>query len=103
MLGSIVDREVRRWGQTVTLQRGLLSIDLKALVRTGESAAELTGGVTATGVRVILSALELTRAGWPGAPAKLDKIVIDGRVRNVDVVVPRRIGEDAIGYVLHVH
>lgn len=41
--------------------------------------------------RITISPNSLTRAGWPGLPARDDRVLIDGQPSNVETVSPIRI------------
>lgn len=68
------------------------------------SETELVGGIVQTDSRVIMSPSQITAAQWPGGeltsssvpdptlPRRNDKLIVDGRVRNVEFVNPADIG-----------
>ncbi len=87
--------------QTSTSPVTYVDVAVRAVV-TGYQPEELAGGIAQTDSRVILSPLEIEAAAWPGPPRKGDKAVIQGRVRNVEAVHVRRIGEQAVRIELRV-
>lgn len=84
-------------GQGTNVQN--IDVPLKALVRSYQPV-ELIGGIAQTDSKVIMSPTEIARAQWPGGevqsgtvadptlPRRNDKLIVDGRVRNVEVVNP---------------
>ncbi len=102
---AALDRALARAGETVILRRTTgttpqvsFDVECKAMVR-GYRPEELVGGITQTDSLVILSPTSIERAQWPGAqspsafgdvrvPKKGDKVVIQGRTRNVEAVGP---------------
>lgn len=68
------------------------------------SEVELVGGIAQTDSKVILSPSQIAEAQWPGGelprssvpdptlPRRNDKLIVDGRVRNVEFVNPADIG-----------
>lgn len=96
-----LDARLASVGQTVTLQRRVpngspVEVACKAFVR-GYRPEELVGGISQQDSFVILSQTEITAAGWPGAgptttldprvPLKNDRVVINGRSRNIEAAV----------------
>jgi hypothetical protein len=98
---AMLDRQLAAHGQTVTLRRPgtpAVSADLPAFVR-GYKPQELVGAITQGDSEVTLSPTHIAESGWPGAlaqvdgtdaavPRKGDKVVIQGRLRNVEAAVP---------------
>lgn len=115
--GAIADLDaaLAETGQTITLRRLTLgpngvqipfSVDCAAAVR-GYAPNELVNGITQQDSKVILSPTEITRAGWPGpamvpttldrrVPLKNDKVIIDGRVRNVEAAIGVSVGSELV-------
>lgn len=109
MSGEIeaLDAALERAGADIILRRvvgtapNTISIDVtvRAAVRSYQ-AAELVGDIKQTDSKVIISPTQIAQAQWPGGelpsatvvdpslPRKLDKMVIDGRVRTIEVVDP---------------
>lgn len=106
--GQDLDAMLRSDGQQVTLRRVVgttnqTSVDCQcwAFVR-GYKAEELAGAVIQGDSAVILSATDIIAAQWPGGqavtsppgatdprvPRKGDKIIIEGRTRNVEASDP---------------
>lgn len=100
-----LDDALREAGQTVTLRRlvGTTSqtpydIVLPAHVR-GYAPNEIVGGIRQGDSKVIVSPSPIAAAGWPGAgsatdgtdarmPRMGDKVITQGRTRNVEAAVP---------------
>jgi hypothetical protein len=116
-----LDAKLASVGVTITLQRltagpgGVqipFSVDCKAFVR-GYRPEELVGGISQQDSFVVLSPSEISARGWPGAatkpttldprvPVKNDKIVIDGRSRNIEAAVGISIGDTLVRIELQV-
>lgn len=91
---AALDRALSRAGETITLRRPLgtspityRDVQVRAHVR-GFNTEDLTGAITQVDSKVIMSPSEITAANWPGPPKKGDKVIIDGRTRNVEAVFP---------------
>lgn len=108
-----LDEMLREYGQDVILRRVVgttnqtnVDCPCRALVR-GYQAAELTGSVIQGDSHVILSATDIIRAQWPGGepvgnpprstdprvPRKGDKIIIGGRIRNIEAASPTYVND----------
>jgi hypothetical protein len=102
-----LDEDLARVGEDIVLRRvygmypRVANVDLpmRASVRDmGEK--ELVSGIAETDSQVIMSPTPISDAGWPGGelpsatvvdptlPRRGDKIITDGRVRNVEFVNP---------------
>lgn len=109
-----LDRKLRSRGQDVILRRitgttNQANVDCtcRALVR-GYRADELAGGIIQGDSLVILSATDIIAAQWPGGqavtsppgvndprvPRKGDKVIVEGRIRNVEAADPIYVAGD---------
>ena len=91
-------------GQTVTLKRGVATVDCAAFVRDLNSE-QLVDAVAQQEFKVIISPTQINEAVWPAAPdspapsvearipIKGDKITIAGRVRTVQSVLPKFVAD----------
>lgn len=103
-----LDRMLTRYGQDITLRRIVgttnpVNVDctVRAFVR-GYKPDELVGGVIQGDSHVIIAGADIDAAQWPGGepvqsppratdprvPRKGDKVIIEGRLRNVEVAAP---------------
>lgn len=119
---AALDGALARSGTDVTLRRVVgaapnlinIDVDLRAMVRAA-SAEEIASGIAMTDSIVIISPTEIANAQWPGGelpsatvvnpslPRPNDKIIIEGRVRNVlSPVKPIYIGEELVRIELRV-
>lgn len=91
------DVELRR--MTGTSQQVAFSATCRAHVR-GYKPEELVGAITQGDSMVILSPTDIERAQWPGGqepdgpgdrrvPRKGDKVMVQGRLRNVEAAAPK--------------
>lgn len=96
---AMLDRQIAEHGQTVAIERlvgtGPMAtrqgggVQIAAHVRTLRED-ELISGMTQDDLMVIVSPTGL--AGWQfGVPVKGDKVVIDGRPRNIELAQPIKI------------
>ena len=111
---SDLDAMLRSDGQQVTLRRVVgttnqTNVDCQcwAFVR-GYKAAELAGSIIQGDSAVILSATDIIAAQWPGGqavtsppgvtdprvPRKGDKVLIEGKARNVEAADPIYVAGD---------
>lgn len=108
-------RSLERTGQDVILRRLTtgqtnrvsVEVTVRAHVR-DYVATELVNGIAQGGSHVIIGMAEIERAQWPGGvpetiggrdqtlPRKGDEMVIDGRVRLVETVVPKHVGGEIV-------
>lgn len=96
-----LDRSLAAHGQDAILRRWSGSgsartpTDVAVRVRALDyKPEELVGGIMQGDTRVILSPTQIVAAGWPGPqdwPRIGDRLVIDGRERNVQAAPPFRI------------
>ncbi len=97
---AMLDRQLARHGEDIILQRlatdiatgaqfALNQVDpCRAMVRANEpqELSAMTG--EAPNTHVILSPTDLARAMFPGVPQKDDRLIIQGRNNNVEIVSP---------------
>lgn len=86
-------------------------VTVQAVVR-GYEPTELVGGIVQGDSRAILSPTSIIAAGWPGVPPAAgtdgrvpiigDKLVVAGRVRNIQAVVPFYMAGDLVRIELQV-
>lgn len=94
-----LDRQLRQHGEDVILQRLVLDgagaqfaanqVDpCRAFVRarTPQELQSFPGEPPNT--QVTLSPTDLAQAMWPGIPAKDDRLLIQGRANNIEIVSP---------------
>lgn len=113
---AALDRALARKGEVITLRRSsgstpstFFDVELKAIVR-GYTPQELIGGLSQTDSLVIISPNDLARAQWPGGqtpqtgmfvsdprlPRKNDRVIVQGRTRNVETVGPIFVGDEMV-------
>jgi hypothetical protein len=106
---SMLDRQIAEHGQTITLRRpGTPGVEaeLPAFVR-GYRPEELVGAIIQGDSEVTISPTDIASSGWPGAlaqtdgtdpmvPRKGDKVVLKGRVRNIEAAVPIYIADTPV-------
>lgn len=121
LLASL-DAHLAARGTDITLRRVTGSapstvnhdITVRAAVRS-YSPEELVGDIKQTDSQVIMSPTQILAAGWPGTgevpsatvadptlPRRLDRVVIAGRVRNIEVVDPIYVGNELVRLELRV-
>lgn len=104
---AMLDRQIAEHGQEITLRKvnaptdGTADIAVRAFVR-GFRPEELAGGVQQSDSKVILSPTVLDGTPFAAGVKRLDKILIDGRLRNVEGVNPVRINGMAVRHELWV-
>ena len=107
-----MERMLSRYGQDVILRRSVgtspqtnVDCTVRAFVR-GYKPDELVGGVIQGDSHVIIAGADIDAAQWPGGqplqnppratdprvPRKGDKVIIEGRLRNVEVADPVYMG-----------
>lgn len=96
---AMLDRQLAAHGETVTLRRPVanaaaIEVDVLAFVR-GYRPDELAGGIQQGDSEVVLSPTSLV-APWPDLPKRLDKVLIDGRLRNVEMANAVRIAGEVV-------
>lgn len=84
-----------------------IDVTVRAAVRSYQ-AAELVGDIKQTDSKVIISPTQIAQAQWPGGelpsssvadpslPRKGDRMVIAGRVRNIEVVDPFYVDDELV-------
>lgn len=100
-----------RFGRPMTLRRNTLGpnntqypLDVTVYGTTENyTPNELIGGAITQGdTKVTITGTEMTAAQWPAPPKTGDKIIIDGKPRNVGSVEPKYFGSEVLVYVLQV-
>lgn len=113
---AALDRALARKGEIIILRRNFgttpsttVDVELRAFVR-GYAPQELVGGISQTDSLIVTSPTEITRAQWPGGqtptsglfvsdprlPKKNDRVIVQGRLRNVETVGPIFIGDELV-------
>ena len=93
---AALDRQIAAHGQSVSLRKNGAAADgsadatVRAFVR-GYRPEELAGGVQQTDSQVVLSPSALAGTVFAAGAKRLDKILIDGRLRNIEGANPVRI------------
>lgn len=93
---AMLDRQIRAHGQPVTLRRMVTNgdpVDLQvgAFVR-GYKPEELVGGIAQGDTMVTLSPTSLAGSALEASPPRRnDKVLVDGRLRNVEMADPVRL------------
>lgn len=93
---AALDRQILRHGQAVSLRKNGAAADgsadttVRACVR-GYRPEELAGGVQQTDSQVVVSPTVLEGTAFSAGAKRLDKILIDGRLRNIEGANPVRI------------
>lgn len=117
MSGEIaaLDAHLAIAGSDIKLRRvvggapNLVNVDVtvRAAVRSYQPT-ELVNGISQTDSKVIISPTQIARAQWPGGelpsatvvdpslPRRNDKLVVAGRVRNVEAVDPFYIADELV-------
>ena len=122
-----LDKSLAEDGEWVELQRltGTQLIAVKCRCRAkvrNYDAKELIGGLTQDMSEVIISSTEIIRTGWPGpdvqvrnsagvvtvafdqkdrrVPRKNDKVVIQGKTRNIEVPKPTYVDDGLVRIML---
>lgn len=91
-----LDAEIAENGQEIWLRKngavadGSVDVQLRAFVR-GYKPEELAGGVQQTDSQVVLSPSVLVGTPFAAGVKRLDKILIDGRLRNIEGANPVRL------------
>lgn len=119
---AALDEALANDGQDVVLRRvagqgtASINIDVKcrAFVRPYRLREDaIVGGIMQAVLMVTLSPTEIAQAQWPGGglpgqpvdpsiPRRNDKVIIDGRLRNIEACVPFRVSGVAVRYDLQV-
>lgn len=112
-----LDEAVRDVGEDIIIRRAVgtgsaavyIDVTVRAVVR-AFAAAELVGTLKQTDSLVIISPTQIAAAQWPGGqpvsaatfqadprvPKVGDKAIIQGRIRNIDVVKPILVDGDLV-------
>lgn len=104
-----IDRQIAAHGQTVTLRRTVpnaaaIEATVRGVVR-GYRPEQITDGITLGASQVILSPTALmgtafeTEENWP---RKNDKVILNGRVRNIEAPDPIKINDVLVRFNLQV-
>lgn len=104
---AALDRHLAQHGQDVTLQRlatddaGVQTIANQAICRAVVGGGDAPQGLAAMpgeapNTTLILSPSDLLAAGWPGLPAKDDRVLIEGDAKNVETVNGRLIDNQLV-------
>jgi hypothetical protein len=104
---AMLDRSLSRNGQDITLRRVVpnasnIDVTVRAFVR-GYQPEEIVGGVQYGDSLVILSPSSLLNTAWPDPLVKrLDKVVVDGRLRTVENAWPVNVNGEIVRINLQV-
>lgn len=113
-----LDAALKEFGQDAVLRRPVkngapIDVAIRATINSYREN-ELVSGIAQTDSKVIMSPTEIARAGWPGTeaasltvadptlPRRNDKLVVDGRVRNIEFVNPITIGGELVRIELRI-
>lgn len=100
---AMLDRQIADHGQPITLRKngapadGSADVTVRAFVR-GYRPEELAGGVQQSDSQVVISPSALIGTAFAAGLKRLDKILIDGRLRNIEGANPVRIAGTAVRY-----
>jgi hypothetical protein len=98
---AMLDRTVARHGQTVILRRGDTEFNILAFVREYRPD-ELVGGILQGDSNVVLSPTQIAGTPFEASIQRNDKVVIRGRVRNVQGAAPVLIADQLVRINLQV-
>jgi hypothetical protein len=85
---AMLDRNIARHGQTVLLRRGSTEVTVRAFVREYKPD-EIVGPIGQGDSNVVLSPTQIVGTPFATAPlARNDKVVVRGRVRNIEAADP---------------
>ncbi len=109
-VSSSISGALQRFGRPMVLRRqtlgpGGLQVPLDVTVygrAKNYDPAELIGGIAQGDSEITFTNAEIAAAQWPGPPRQNDKIVVDGKVRNVEGVEPKYLGSEVLVYVCRV-
>lgn len=104
-----LDRQIAAHGEEITLRRVLpnaaaLEASMRGVVR-GYRPEQITDGITLGASQVILSPTALMGTPFEAEenwPRKNDRIIIDGRVRNIEAPNPIKINDVLVRFNLQV-
>jgi hypothetical protein len=113
-----LDSALAEAGQDVTLSRVVAGVAIEVQCRANVRAYRLkeedvVGGVASAVSIVSLSPTQIADSGWPGVmvpgdtvdpsiPRRNDKVIIDGRTRNVEAVEAVSVGNQVVRFNLSV-
>lgn len=99
-LADVVRRQIARYGRPLLLRRvGPPEVSVTLLGKVySYSPAELIGGLQQGDRKIVLAPSDLQAAGFPGAPAKGDRVVMDGKTMVVQGCEPRHAGPEIARY-----
>lgn len=94
---AMLDRQIAKDGQTVLLRKGNAANGdadkpVRAFVR-GYQPEELSGGIQQGDSTMVISPTGLAASGFQGDIKRLDKAVIGGRLRNIEIANPIRMND----------
>jgi len=98
---SMLDRDVTKHGQTVILRRGATDLSILAFVRDFRPD-EIVGGIAQGDSNVVVSPTQITGSPFAESILRNDKVVIRGRVRNVQSADPILIADQLVRINLQV-
>lgn len=84
---AMLDRNVAQHGQTVVLRRDTTDFTVLAFVREYQPD-EMVGGIAQGDTKVVLSPTQLVGSPFEESVLRNDKVVIRGRVRNIQAIEP---------------
>jgi hypothetical protein len=101
---------LQRFGRDMILRRVTLGpnsqqIPLDVVVKAVSKAVsddKLIGSNVQYSFEITVTNSEIAAAQWPGPPRKNDKIVMDGKTRNVESVEPKHLANDVLVFVCRV-
>lgn len=92
---AMLDRTVARHGQTVILRRGDTDTTVRAFVR-NYRPDELVNGIQQGDTSLVLSPTQVADTPFAASIQRNDKVVIGGRVRNVQGADPVLIADQLV-------
>ena len=101
---------LKQFGRQITLRRQTLipgsaqvplDVAVYAVTR-NYTAKELIGSIIQGDTEVTFTNSEIATAQWPGPPKNGDKVVIDGKMRNIESVEPKYLGTVILVYICQV-
>ena len=106
---AMLDRQVARVGQMITLVRSTpaATLDVMAFVTT-DGAREFMGGIMQGDVKIIVSPSVLITAPWdatatdPRRVLPTDKVIVQGRQRQIIAILPQFFLADLVRLELQV-
>ena len=98
---ALLDRNVEQHGQTVILRRGATDLSILAFVRDFRPD-EIVGGIAQGDSNVVVSPTQIAGSPFAESILRNDKVVIRGRVRNVQSADPILIADQLVRINLQV-